>query len=351
MLLQMTPSFVRIARFGKPTQSRYTRRPDMTAPITIAHLTDVHLGPIAGFTPRYWNVKRVLGYANWLRNRRAAYQRPVLDRIVADLKAQAPDHIAVTGDLVNIGLPQEHINALAWIESLGLPEDVTVIPGNHDIYSRLRSDPGTGRWSPYMASCAQGAAHAGSGGGFPFVRMLGRVAIVGVNSAVPTPPLVASGRVGKEQLAHLGAVLERLDRPDIFRLVLIHHPPLPGQAKRFRGLEDAGALQAVLSRHGAELVLHGHNHHNMLAWCATREGRVPMVGAPSAALGHHHKGEPLARYNLYRIAGPPWSIELVGRGLDKMDGPIVELERRTLLPPGSPMRNYQGSPENYSRSP
>ena len=91
----------------------------MPTPITIAHLTDVHLGPIAGFTPRYWNLKRLLGYANWLRNRRDAYRMDVLDRIVADLEAQAPDHIAVTGDLVNIGLPQEHINALAWIESLG----------------------------------------------------------------------------------------------------------------------------------------------------------------------------------------------------------------------------------------
>ena len=133
----------------------------MKTQITIAHLTDVHLGPIAGFSPRYWNVKRLLGYANWLRNRRDAYQREVLDRIVADLMTQAPDHIAVTGDLVNIGLPQEHINALAWVESLGAAHAVSVIPGNHDIYSRLGGDPGTARWSAYMASCAQGAEHAG----------------------------------------------------------------------------------------------------------------------------------------------------------------------------------------------
>ena len=115
----------------------------MTDAITIAHLTDVHLGPIAGFTPRYWNLKRALGYANWLRNRRSAYQRTVLDRILADLAAQAPDHVAVTGDLTNIGLPQEHINALAWLESVGAPERVSVIPGNHDIYSWLGADPGS----------------------------------------------------------------------------------------------------------------------------------------------------------------------------------------------------------------
>jgi 3',5'-cyclic AMP phosphodiesterase CpdA len=306
----------------------------MTKPITIAHLTDVHLGPIAGFTPRYWNLKRALGYANWLRNRRSAYQRAVLDRILADLAIQAPDHIAVTGDLTNIGLPQEHINALAWLESVGAPERVSVIPGNHDIYSWLGADPGSARWTAYMTSDAQGAAHADHGEMFPFVRMLGPVALVGINSAVQTPPLVASGRLGAEQMERLAEVLERLAGAGLFRLVLIHHPPLPGQAKRYRDLEDAAALEAVLARHGAEFVIHGHNHHNMLAWCATSAGgRVPVVGAPSASLGRHHKGEPLARYNLYRIAGPPWSIEMIGRGIERPGGPIVELERRKLAPP------------------
>src|SRR5262249_55422090 len=213
----------------------------MPSTITIAHLTDVHLGPIAGFTPRYWNLKRALGYANWLRNRRSAYERAVLDRVVADLAAQAPDHIAITGDLTNIGLPQEHINALAWLQSLGSPERVSVIPGNHDIYSRLGRDPGTRRWAAYMASGRPSAVDADQAEPFPFVRRLGPMAIIGINSAVPTPPLVALGRVGDAQLARLAAILERFGRAGVFRLLLIHHPPLPGQAKRDRKLADRPA--------------------------------------------------------------------------------------------------------------
>lgn len=104
----------------------------MATSTTIAHLTDVHLGPIAGFSPRYWNLKRAAGYYNWMRHRRSAYRQDVLDRIVADIAAQQPDHVVVTGDLANIGLPQEHINALAWLKALGPPEHVTVIPGNHE---------------------------------------------------------------------------------------------------------------------------------------------------------------------------------------------------------------------------
>ena len=93
------------------------------------------------------------------------------------------------------------------------------------------------------------------GEAFPFVRMLGPVALIGVNSAVPTPPLVAWAALGAAQLERLAAVLERLAGAGVFRLVLIHHPPLPGQAKRYRGLEDAAALEA---RAGAARRRAGH---------------------------------------------------------------------------------------------
>jgi 3',5'-cyclic AMP phosphodiesterase CpdA len=312
---------------------------------TVAHLTDVHLGPVAGFGPRYWNLKRGLGYLNWMRKRRHDHQRAALDRIVADLVAHRPDHIAVTGDLVNIGLPQEHINALAWLRALGPPEQVTVVPGNHDTYVRMGRDPGARRWAAYMTSNAEGLAFTpGAAGGLPFVRVVGDVALVGVDSAVPTPPLLAWGRVGRTQLARLEEILERLRGAGLFRLVLIHHPPLRGQADAARGLRDAAEFEAVLERSGAELVIHGHNHRNMLAWLPRTSGgdavpprRTAIVGAPSASLARAHGREALARYNLYRIArrsdfAPSgWSAELLGRGLAEPDGPVVELERREFV--------------------
>jgi 3',5'-cyclic AMP phosphodiesterase CpdA len=318
----------------------------VTTVFTIAHLTDVHLGPIEGFTPSYWSVKRTLGYLNWQHQRKSTYVRSVLDRIIVDLRANAPDHIAVTGDLVNIGLPREHINALAWLTALGPPERVTVVPGNHDIYARLSNDPGAMRWQRYMTSDAHGLALIGDADDpFPFVRLVGEVAIVGLNSAVETPPLIASGRLGKRQLQRAAELLELLARQGLFRLVLIHHPPLPGQAARARGLVDAAALEQVLLRHGAELVIHGHNHLNMLAWCAGPRGPFPVIGAPSASLGRSQVRDELARYNLYRLGMDTngASIEIIGRGLDAPGGSVVELERRILSPnekinPGSSSR-------------
>lgn len=305
----------------------------MTSAITIAHLTDVHLAPLRGFAPRYWNVKRGLGYANWMRKRRHAHLSHALESIVADMLAQAPDHIAVGGDLCNIGLPQEHIIGLRWLQSLGPPERVSVVPGNHDIYCNVGGDPGVQRWAAYMASDAHGARLAAGAADFPFVRVIGSVALIALNSAVTTPPAMAWGLVGEQQLSRLAVALDRARDTGLFRLVMIHHPPLPGQASPGRALKDAEALREVLAKHGAELVIHGHNHLDMLSWLEGASGPIPIVGTPSGSLGRTYKEEPLARYNLFRINRESnWALELVGRGLAEPDGQVVEIERRALAP-------------------
>ena len=95
---------------------------------TLAHLSDPHLAPLPA--PRWRELigKRATGYINWQRRRRFIHDPAVLAKIVADLKAQAPDHIAVTGDIANIALPEEFTRGRAWLESLGAPSDVTRDP-------------------------------------------------------------------------------------------------------------------------------------------------------------------------------------------------------------------------------
>src|ERR1700730_13376014 len=97
----------------------------------LAHLSDPHLAPLP--KPRWFELvgKRATGYLNWRRKRHLVHRSDVLARIVADLKAQAPDHIAVTGDLVNIALAAEFAPAAHFLATLGAPHDVTLVPGNH----------------------------------------------------------------------------------------------------------------------------------------------------------------------------------------------------------------------------
>ncbi|MGD9785235.1 MAG: metallophosphoesterase [Hyphomicrobiaceae bacterium] len=306
---------------------------------TLAHLSDVHLTPLVGFTPRHWNVKRTLGVINWHRGRRRVHRPDVVDSISRDIALQNPDHIAVTGDLCNVGLPGEYSAALAWLETIGPPGDVSVVPGNHDIYSHLKRHDGVEMWRAYMRSDAFGRDVPGEAAGpraFPYVRRVGCMALIGVNSAVETPPFVAAGEVGTVQRSALARVLDHLRSSGLARIVLIHHPPLPGQAPPRRGLKDAGPLEEVLAEHGAELVLHGHNHRDSIAWCHSGAGApVPVVGIASGSAGRRHGNEPLARYNLVRVhrdeAGE-FAIEITGRGITAAQGPVGEIERKRLSP-------------------
>ena len=89
---------------------------------TLAHLSDPHLPPMPAARLRDLAGKRALGYLNWTRNRHKIHRREVLDALVSDLQAQRPDHIAVTGDLVNLALEAEFAPARAWLESVGTPQ-------------------------------------------------------------------------------------------------------------------------------------------------------------------------------------------------------------------------------------
>src|SRR4029450_13323153 len=101
---------------------------------TLAHLSDPHLTSLRGVRLRDLGNKRILGYLSWWRRRRRVHRIETLDAVVADMRDSAPDHIAVTGDLTHVGLPDECADALRWLQSLGNSDRVSLVPGNHDRY-------------------------------------------------------------------------------------------------------------------------------------------------------------------------------------------------------------------------
>jgi 3',5'-cyclic AMP phosphodiesterase CpdA len=279
------------------------------AAFTLAHLSDPHLPPLPA--PRLIELagKRALGYLNWTRNRHKYHRREVLDALTADLHAQTPDHIAVTGDLVNLALEAEFAPALSWLKQLGEPDRVTVIPGNHDAYVRATRHRFAQCFADYLGGDAP------SGDTFPSLRRRGPLALVGLSSAVPTPPLMATGTLGRAQLTALQRLLEQLSAEQGFRVLLVHHPLR--SHSHFKRLTDADDLRALLHRHGVELILHGHDHIQSTIWIDGPNGKIPAIGVPSAsALAH---GDiPAAAYNLYRIERDEaaWRCEQIVRGID-----------------------------------
>jgi 3',5'-cyclic AMP phosphodiesterase CpdA len=292
------------------------------ASFKLAHLSDPHLAPLP--KPRLIELagKRALGYVNWTRNRHKYQRREVLDTLVADIKAQAPDHIAVTGDLVNLALRSEFAPALAWLESVGPPALVTAIPGNHDAYVRTTRHLHGEVWANYLAGDEVG------GDLFPAVRRRGPVALISLSTAVPTLPLMATGTLGADQLAKLDRVLEQLAADDVFRVLLVHHP-LSSDARHKR-LTDSAALLALLRRHGVELILHGHDHVHSTVWVEGPNGEIPAIGVPSASALAHGR-YPAAAYNLFSIEkdNAGWRCEQTVRSLD--EGLQVRQIRHTRL--------------------
>ena len=294
------------------------------AAFTLAHLSDPHLPPLPAARLRDFAGKRALGYLNWTRNRHKFHRRDVLDTLVSDMQAQSPDQIAVTGDLVNLALEAEFAPSRVCLESVGTPNRVTVIPGNHDSYVRATQHRFAEAWRDYLTG-----DETDGGEPFPFVRRRGPLALIGVSSALPTPSLMATGRLGGSQLQALERILVTLSAEQAFRVLLVHHP-LRSDA-RMKRLTDSQALLALLKRHGVELILHGHDHVHSTIWIDGPQGKIPAIGVPSASALAHGR-YPAAAYNLFSIRreGAAWRCEQTVRGMDDAMR-IGELRRTQVM--------------------
>lgn len=297
----------------------------------LAHLSDLHLPPPPGaFGWRDVLSKRLLSRIAWRRKHRE-HRPQVLAQIIADLRSHAPDHIAITGDLTNYASPAEYEAARLWLEALGPAHDITVSPGNHDALVETKGGRPFAAWTPWLGDQGELA--------FPQVRVRDDVALFNLCSAVPTAPHLATGRLGPEQLERLDAALGDPAYRDLFRVVLIHHPPIPGAVSKRKSLEDQDGLRAILARHGADLVLHGHAHEASVATAPGPDGAaIPVLGAPSAsAVGE--RGHPAARWHgveIDRQTDGGVEVRVVARGLDPKTGQIGELGRYVLLQAGRP---------------
>jgi 3',5'-cyclic AMP phosphodiesterase CpdA len=280
----------------------------------LAHISDVHLGPLPDLAYRDLVSKRITGYVNWHRNRRQFLHDSVIDAIVNDMKAAAPDHVAITGDLVNLALDIEIDMARQWLDLLGPADTVSVVPGNHDAYVPGAFDKICRAWGKWMSS--DGANPPRDRKAFPYLRVRDNVALIGVTSARATAPFMATGFFRESQRRRLAKMLDETGRRGLFRVVMIHHPPIRTAVPQHKRLFGIGRFQRTILRNGAELVLHGHSHLPSLYTIDGPAGPVPVVGV--AATGQAPGGsKPAAQYNLLEIDGSPgaWFLRLTRRGL------------------------------------
>jgi 3',5'-cyclic AMP phosphodiesterase CpdA len=295
----------------------------------IAHISDCHLGPLPLVSRRDLASKRVLGYLNWQRNRAKSFAPAVTDTLLADLKDQSPDHTAVTGDLVNIGLELEFENAGRFLAGLGTGETVTAIPGNHDAYVPGALDRFNAHCAPFLTS---EATRDTVNGPYPIVRKRGPVTIIGLSTARASGPFMATGAVDRLQRDRMAAELGTAS--GTFRLVLIHHPPFDRAGPRFKRLIAAKRVRKVWQEHGAELILHGHTHLPTRRNVQGPNGDIAVFGVASSAQGvGGHK--PPANYTLFDIdeTESGWTVTATRRGYTTTNDHVAVLSTETFTPP------------------
>ena len=270
---------------------------------TFAHVSDLHLPYEPALTPLQRLSKRQLSAWSWKR-RRALHRTDILDALADDLRTHAVDHVLVTGDITNFSLPGEFRQAARWLAALGPSERLSLVPGNHDALVDVPYEQGLGLW----------AAWTRTEDGWPFVHRRGEVALIGLNSALPTAPLLARGRLGARQLERLEEVLVAEGSADRIRIVMLHHPPARGVVQWRKALADAPELRAVLRRAGAELLLHGHARNARLDSVPGPREPIPCLCVPSSSAVPNPKDEG-ALWHRLRLGHDP-------------SGPGVEVEVR-----------------------
>jgi len=286
----------------------------------ITHVSDLHVLSPLGVEMRHvlFN-KRVTGYANLVMKRARVYRRDYLLSVLAEA-ADRSDHLVVTGDVTNLSLEGEYEEACRLLTEVARSTEVTVVPGNHDIYlpavHRERRFPR--HFHGFFESDLPSFALDLPAGRFPTVKLRGPAAIIGLTSAVPRPPFVSAGHLGRDQLAALGRLLEH---PEVARrtpVVLVHHSPFDS---RFRleqlrgGLVDARALRRALQPLARGLVLYGHLHVRHRARLQTTEGALDVVCATAAALDHD-SDHVRAGFNAYELAEDGRIASIAARVLD-----------------------------------
>jgi 3',5'-cyclic AMP phosphodiesterase CpdA len=264
--------------------------------VLVAHFSDLHLLALEGARIRHFLGKRATGGVNLLFNRGGQFPASVARALVADIRDRTVDHVVVSGDLTNLAFPAEFRLVRSILEQLPLPpSEVTVVPGNHDYYTRD------------AAACDHfGEAMVGfsaEAGRFPLLRVRGELAVVALNSAHPTPPLMAYGTLGSRQLREARALLAAVEQRERFRLVVLHHPPHREHVSWHNRLTDLRAFVSMIRDVGAELVVHGHLHRPVRVALDGPDGSVPVIGVASGTWLSPDDPARRAQYNLYRTEG------------------------------------------------
>ena len=283
-------------------------------------LSDLHLSSPSLANPFQLLNKRILGYLSWLRKRRLIHQRWILDYALNKINQLDVDHHVITGDILHIGLQNEFEQSIKWLAQFDNPEDVTIIPGNHDLYVKEKWSRSFKYWEKFLIGDEN--LHIENKNSddaldnlnqlYPIVRIRNQVAFIGVSSVFESPWLRATGFISYDQIARLKKILDSPSLQNYCKILLVHHPITLTNTKLRKCLINHNDLTNLLSESPVNLVLHGHEHKTSIEYIATKSGhKIPVVGIASTSNTSQLENYQ-AEFALYEVRNndSSWKIEM-----------------------------------------
>ncbi|RPD37775.1 metallophosphoesterase [Candidatus Liberibacter solanacearum] len=255
----------------------------------LAHISDIHISCPLSFSEL--SLKRIIGLANWHFSRKKYFSHTMVDLLVNDISSHNINHLAITGDIVNMTTNREISEAIHWLKNIVNPHDISIVLGNHDAYTNSSKKKSLRAWSDYIAGDTPPIEKKQ----FPYLRVRNNIALIGCSTAIATPPFSANGYFGQEQDHDTSKFLRKAKKEGLFRVIMMHHPPFLDTSTIYNRMFGIKRFKNMILREGAELMLHGHTHRNSLHWIDCAKKLIPVVGIAAAC---HKKN---ASYNLFYI--------------------------------------------------
>lgn len=280
----------------------------------LAHISDLHLSPIPKIRISELMSKRITGYLNWQQHRKAFHKRSILNTVMNEIHHHDIDHLAITGDMVNLATQSEIIQAQEWLTKNCPANTTSLVPGNHDAYVPGAFQRAMTAWKPWITSDEVITKHK-----FPYMQVRGPIAIIGLSTSNATMPFRATGDFSKRQAQEATKLLIKANKLNLFRIILIHHPPYKGAAHPMKRMLGVKNFEQMIDAAGAELVLHGHTHLNTRYNLKTSQSVLPIIGISSASQSPGDK-KPVAGFNTFDISGKKgqWQCKHQRYGLDAL---------------------------------
>ena len=245
----------------------------------ISHISDIHL-PII-INPNFHDLfnKRLIGFINYLSKRRKIHDIESLKVIFDDIISNPDEHTVLTGDLVNLSLRSEFERVSDFLGNYFPKEKLSIIPGNHDNYVKCSYEDSMYLLRRYI----ENKLNINQNSLFPYLKLINDVAIIGISTAVTSPPLMSWGRISEIQLNDLNKILHSISKNNYFTIVLLHHPLHKFGFLNFKGLLNKHSLIRLLNGFNVNLLLHGHLHTESQKKISLGDVDVPCFGAPSTS--------------------------------------------------------------------